>query len=95
MRIDQQWRRMNARLHSAGHLLDVAMQRAGKRDLAPDKGYHFQAGPYVQYVGTVAADERDGLLKELNKHCKDIIEEASKTKSKVLELYSYTVREVW
>lgn len=40
-KVDGEFRAINARIHSAGHLLDVAMNRAGRTDLKPSKGYHF------------------------------------------------------
>jgi len=48
-RIDKAGRVLNARLHSAGHLLDAAVQEAGLNWI-PGKGYHFPDGPYVEYV---------------------------------------------
>jgi Ser-tRNA(Ala) deacylase AlaX len=50
MVIDEAVRKLNARLHSAGHLLDVAVSRL-KLDWKAGKGYHFQDSPYVEYVG--------------------------------------------
>ena len=76
MSLDLEFRRTHARIHSAGHLLDMAMNRAGKKDLKPTKGYHFEAGPYVEYQGNVPEKERDTLAKELEKHCNDLIAEA-------------------
>jgi Ser-tRNA(Ala) deacylase AlaX len=58
LEIDGEFRSINARIHSAGHLLDMAMMRAGRKDLKPGKGYHFQEGPYVEYVGVVAEPDR-------------------------------------
>jgi hypothetical protein len=37
------------------------MRRAGRSDLKPGKGYHFQEGPYVEYVGVVADKDRENL----------------------------------
>ena len=56
-------RRMHARLHSAGHLLDLAVRqvlRSGAVPGAPPvlvatKGYHFPDGPWVEYAGTLDA----------------------------------------
>ena len=72
-KIDGDFRKQNARIHSAGHLLDVAMNRAGRTDLKPGKGYHFVEGPYVEYIGVVPDKEREDLIAQLNKHCKDLI----------------------
>ncbi|CAJ1385586.1 unnamed protein product [Effrenium voratum] len=47
--VDESTRRSNARLHSAGHLLDVAIFGLGFR-WQPGKGYHFADGPYVEYI---------------------------------------------
>lgn len=62
MEIDGAFRALHARIHSAGHLLDMAMMKAGRKDLKPGKGYHFVEGPYVEYVGIVKDDERDNLI---------------------------------
>merc|ERR1712118_129130 len=40
---------MCARLHSAGHLLDAAVQELGLKWIA-GKGYHFRDAPYVEYL---------------------------------------------
>ena len=61
----------------------MAMNRAGRLDLKPSKGYHFQEGPYVEYIGNVEPADVDGLLAALNTHCKDIIEEAREKKIEV------------
>jgi Ser-tRNA(Ala) deacylase AlaX len=45
--IDSERRMLNARVHSAGHLLDSALYLLGMTDLEPSKGYHFPDGPYV------------------------------------------------
>lgn len=50
--LDEGRRRMNARLHSAGHLIDIAAEKVGFK-LKATKGYHFPDGPYVEYEGTI------------------------------------------
>ncbi|CAJ1446959.1 unnamed protein product [Effrenium voratum] len=47
--VDESTRRSNARLHSAGHLLDVAIFGLGFR-WQPGKGYHFADGHAAQPV---------------------------------------------
>lgn len=81
--IDGDFRSINARIHSAGHLLDIAMNRAGRTDLQPSKGYHFQEGPYVEYIGKVEPPDQAKLLEDLNRHCADIIEEARQSQEQV------------
>ena len=72
--VDEAKRRLYARVHSAGHLLDVAMNKAGRSDLKPGKGFHQPVGAYVEYMGNIDAKERDALVKALNEHCKTLIE---------------------
>lgn len=56
LEIDGNRRILNSRLHSAGHLIDIAAKRAGL-GLKAIKGYHFPDGPYVEYMGTVENPE--------------------------------------
>jgi Ser-tRNA(Ala) deacylase AlaX len=49
MEVDMAARSLNARLHSAGHLLDVAVQDLELRGWKAAKGYHFPSGTYVEY----------------------------------------------
>jgi Ser-tRNA(Ala) deacylase AlaX len=51
MAIDSQKRIFNARNHSAGHLIDIAMKNIGLGYLKPTKGFHFPEGSYVEYEG--------------------------------------------
>jgi Ser-tRNA(Ala) deacylase AlaX len=44
---------LNARNHSAGHLLDCAVEQQKIEGLKPTKGFHFPEGPYVEYDGTI------------------------------------------
>ena len=53
--IDSALRVLHARVHSAGHALDVAMIRVGlgPEVLEPTKGQHFVEGAYVEYSGKI------------------------------------------
>ena len=53
LQIDMEKRLQNAKLHSAGHLLDAAVEKLGITDIKPVKGFHFPEGPYVEYEGTL------------------------------------------
>lgn len=55
--IDADLRTLNARNHSAGHLLDNALTIAGITTLSPTKGYHFPEGCYVEYTGILPDTE--------------------------------------
>ena len=74
LHVDEDRRRLNARLHSAGHLIDVALENIGQT-LQPTKGYHFPDGPYVEYAGTIPEEERDTLKEALETELKRLIQE--------------------
>lgn len=67
--IDQEKRILYTRLHSAGHLIDVALEQLNIH-WKPGKGYHFPDGPYVEYQteevpDTNLAERLEGILQEL------------------------------
>ncbi|XVE65622.1 hypothetical protein DITRI_Ditri08aG0015000 [Diplodiscus trichospermus] len=65
LQVDEARRRLNSRLHSAGHLLDVCKKNVGLGHLEPGKGYHFPDGPFVEYKGTVPPNELQNKQKEI------------------------------
>ena len=71
--VDEAKRRLYARVHSAGHLLDICMSKAGRTDLKPSKGFHFASGAYVEYIGNVEADKREALVATLNEKALEIL----------------------
>ena len=87
--VDEKIRRLYARIHSAGHLLDIAMTMAGRTDLKPSKGYHFPTGAYVEYIGNVEANDRPAVLKALNDNCKALIEGTPKDKPVFKKMCTY------
>ena len=75
LEVDEQVRMLHARLHTAGHLLSHAIEELDV-PLKSTKGYHFPAGPYVEYslIEDVVIDWNDlrGWLEECcNKMIKD------------------------
>jgi Ser-tRNA(Ala) deacylase AlaX len=50
--INEETRKLHARIHTAGHVLDLALADCGF-EYEPTKGYHFPAGPYVEYQGHI------------------------------------------
>ncbi len=52
MQIDGDNRKINARNHSAGHLIDIGVFSTGL-EIIPTKGYHFRDAPYVEYEGKI------------------------------------------
>ena len=68
LRVDGPTRLMHARIHSAGHLLDVCMARCGYDGtaLVPTKGMHSPAEAYVEYSGKVPPEDQEPLVARLN-----------------------------
>ncbi|MBV8548599.1 MAG: hypothetical protein JO126_03990 [Alphaproteobacteria bacterium] len=66
--IDAERRTMNARLHSAGHLLDEAVKNLGY-GWAPTKGIHYPGQAAVEYTGAVEDCEaaRQSIEAEANR----------------------------
>jgi Ser-tRNA(Ala) deacylase AlaX len=89
LKVDEQQRRLFARVHSAGHLLDVCMSRAGRSDLKPSKGYHFATGAYVEYVGEVAEADRKPLCDKLNELAREIIDGYARDKPVFKKICTY------
>ena len=71
--VDRASRMLYAKLHSAGHLIDVAMQQCGV-GLKAGKGFHFPKGSYVEYVGKLDADTKDTLKDRFAKVLNELIE---------------------
>ncbi|KAL6055855.1 alanine--tRNA ligase-like isoform X2 [Balamuthia mandrillaris] len=78
LHIDEDKRRLHARLHSAGHLLDIAFAKVLERQtepfrLVPGKGYHFPDGPYVEYKGNLPAALLEDIRQQLEQECNQMI----------------------
>jgi Ser-tRNA(Ala) deacylase AlaX len=56
LEINRENRIQNARNHSAGHLIDIAMRNIWLTHMKPLKWYHFADGPYVEYSGSIDWD---------------------------------------
>lgn len=72
LQVEQNRRVLNARLHSAGHLIDVAAKKVGF-DLNCVKSYHFPDGPYLEYEGMV--ENSDHYLQAIEKMVNDLMAE--------------------
>ncbi len=73
--VDQDRRRLHARLHTGGHLVMTVMDRL--RGLPSVKGYHFPDGPYVEFEGTIPEQDREALLGDMQKLIDELIAEDS------------------
>jgi Ser-tRNA(Ala) deacylase AlaX len=70
LQIDSQKRLINAKNHTSGHLIDLAIEKLGW-NLKPVKGYHFPEGPYVEYAGEL--EDLENSAKILEKTLNEII----------------------
>lgn len=70
LQVDASRRLENARIHTAGHLVDVAVKNLGI-DLKPTKGFHDPAGSYVEYEGGLEIS--DDLMAELETAVNELV----------------------
>jgi Ser-tRNA(Ala) deacylase AlaX len=72
--VDGERRRLHSRVHSAGHLLDLAVKRAGYAWI-PGKGFHFPEGPYVEYTGSFEGLDMDQVRQRIEAACAELVAE--------------------
>ena len=77
--IDVEKRKMHTRLHSAGHLLDIAVKELDLK-WKPGKGYHFPQGPYIEYSGSLHGKDISDLMMEIEARCQEIIGRNTQTR---------------
>lgn len=80
--VDAARRTLHSRIHSAGHVLDMAITRLGL-GWKPAKGYHFPQGPYVEYVGDLEGKDPARLKADLEAACAALIAENPATECRV------------
>jgi len=71
--VDAERRRILSECHTAGHVVDMAMVQC-ETMMNPTKAYHFLEGPYVEYKGKVAAEDKGPLLDKLQKSFQELVE---------------------
>jgi Ser-tRNA(Ala) deacylase AlaX len=76
--IDKERRLLNSRLHSAGHVVDMAVQQLGINWL-PGKGHHFPNGSYVEYSGSLEGLDKEAIKSNLEILCNQFIQEGQQT----------------
>lgn len=72
--VDSERRSLNSRLHSAGHLLDLAVTRAGY-DWVPGKAAHYPHMCFVEYSGQYNGEQREEYLQTIQREIDAIIRE--------------------
>ncbi|KAL2339037.1 hypothetical protein Fmac_013483 [Flemingia macrophylla] len=82
--VDMPRRKLNSRLHTAGHLLDICLPRIGLGHLEPGKAYHFPDGPWVEYKGTISQNEMQSKEKDLELEANALISLGGKVSADIL-----------
>jgi Ser-tRNA(Ala) deacylase AlaX len=77
--VDAVRRALHSRLHSAGHVVDMAVVSLGL-PWKPGKGYHFPDGPYVEYAGSSEGLDKEKLKTDIETACNKFIAEDRATK---------------
>lgn len=77
--VDKTRRELNSKLHSAGHLVDMAAVEL-KLPFTPVKGYHFPDGPYVEYSGTLSEAEKENIKTSIENLCNKFIKAGNPVK---------------
>ena len=87
LKINEDKRKLHARLHSAGHLIDIAVARLALK-WEPGKGYHFPDGAYVEYAGTIPADRPD-LKNELQAVIEQVLKDTTEEDASKVQVWTY------
>jgi len=70
--INTERRQLNSRLHTAGHVLDMAVHNLGL-GWKPGKGYSFPDGPYVEYLAGFEAADLQNVRNQIDGMCADLV----------------------
>ncbi len=74
--VDHERRAINTRLHSAGHVIDMAVDQLGL-DWVGGKGQHYPHLSAVEYAGTWAPDQAETLRAALEARANQLIDQGS------------------
>lgn len=77
--VDAVRRAVHSRLHSAGHIVDMAVAALGL-PWTPGKGFHFPQGPYVEYRGSLDGLDKEKIKSDIEELCKKFVRENLATK---------------
>lgn len=71
LHIHEEKRKLQAKLHSAGHLIDCAVSLLQIPNFHAIKGYHFPDNPYVEFEGSI--DTPETILPALQQKIDDLV----------------------
>ncbi|OGT42689.1 MAG: hypothetical protein A3F13_09510 [Gammaproteobacteria bacterium RIFCSPHIGHO2_12_FULL_40_19] len=82
--VNEERRLLNSRIHSAGHVIDMAVQ-ALNIGWIPVKGHHFPSGPYVEYVGSSDGLDKEKIKIDIENLANQFIKDGMKTELMFVE----------
>jgi Ser-tRNA(Ala) deacylase AlaX len=74
--VDANRREINTRLHSAGHVVDMAVDHLGLSWIA-GKGAHYPHMSFVEYEATITPEEAETIQKDIERVANEIISKGS------------------
>ena len=77
LEVDAARRQLNSRIHSAGHLIDLAVDRIGLK-WRPGRGAHYHDMAFVEYDGEWNAEEADGIKARIEREANSLVHEGGK-----------------
>jgi len=81
LEVDGEKRKLHARIHSAGHLIDCAIQDINV-EIKPDKGFHFAEGPYIESVGEV--ENKEKFKEDIEQKVNELVQSGLKLNKEIL-----------
>lgn len=81
--IDEERRLHLARIHSAGHIVDMAMKEL-ELGWIQGKGYHFPEGPYDEYEGSLEGHDKEQLKAAFEKKANELLKKVPPVEVKLL-----------
>lgn len=84
-KVDADRRALHTRLHSGGHVLDMAVNELGYT-WRPSKAYHFPDGPYVEYEAELGSETPEEVMAKLDKKMAEILSRGITTEIKFVTI---------
>jgi Ser-tRNA(Ala) deacylase AlaX len=77
LKVDSVSRQLNSKIHSAGHLIDLAVKNSGLT-WKSGKSYHYPEGSYIEYASDFSADlgaQIPSLIEQINKEYDNLVKQ--------------------
>jgi Ser-tRNA(Ala) deacylase AlaX len=83
--VDTGRRTINANLHSAGHVVDLAVDRLGL-SWEPIRGAHYPHMSFVEYEGEANLEERETIRSQIQENVNEVIASASENEIRFMQV---------